>query len=245
MVRHLKIFLLAAAFSCVCNTLFAQQAITIRGVIFMKSSTQRVSQVLINDLNNKNMMMSDDLGMFSISTAIGDTLLISKKDYTPLKITVVDKNDLSLFLQPVVQLNQVTIKGETEKQELNDVMKQYHKDGIFNDGKSLPFWQAFNSPVTELYNLFAKGPADARRFAAFSKNELESTEINKRYTKDLVKSTTRLPDDEVLKFMQFYTPSVQDIREWNEYQLIAAIRKNLTYYKRTKNRQPPPLQKLY
>ena len=238
MVRHLKIFIFSTAFCCIGTAVAAQQAVTIRGVIFMKSSTQRVSQVLINDLNNKNVMMSDDLGMFSISTAIGDTLLITKKDYTPLKVAVVDKNDLSLFLQPVVQLNQVTVKGETEKQELNDVMKQYGKDGIFNDGKSLPFWEAFNSPVTELFNLFAKGPADARRFAAFSKNELESSEVNKRYTRDLIKSVTRLSDDEVLKFMQFYTPSYQDVKEWNDYQLIAAIKRNLVYYKRTKNRRP-------
>jgi hypothetical protein len=238
MAGHLKIFILSAAFCCVCTAVLAQEAITVKGVIFMKSSTQRVSQVLINDLNNKNVMMSDDLGMFSISTAVGDTLLITKKDYTPLKVTVADNNDLSLFLQPVVQLNQVTVKGQTEKQELNDVMKQYHKDGIFNDGKSLPFWEALNSPITEFYNLFAKGPADARRFAAFSKNELESSEVNKRYTKDLVKSSTKLSDDEVLKFMQFYKPSYQDVKEWNDYQLIAAIRKNLVYYKRTKNRQP-------
>jgi hypothetical protein len=238
MVRHLKIFILSAVFCLVRNTLFAQQAITVRGVVFMKSSTQRVSQVLITDLNNKNVMMSDDLGMFSISTAVGDTLLMTKKDYTPLKVPVVDKNDLSLFLQPVVQLNQVTVKGQTEKQELNDVMKQYRSEGLFNDGKSLPFWEALNSPVTELYNLFAKAPADARRFAAFSKNELESSEVYKRYTKELVKSVTKLSDDEVLKFMQFYTPSYQDIKEWNDYQLIAAIKKNFTYYKRTKNRQP-------
>ena len=237
MPRHLKILILSTAFCCVYAAVFAQQAITVRGVIFMKSSTQRVSQVLITDLNNKTVMMSDDLGMFSISTVIGDTLLVTKKDYTPLKVTVVDKNDLSLFLQPVVQLNQVTVKGQTKKQELNDVMKQYGRNGIFNDGKSLPFWEALNSPVTELYNLFAKGPADARRFAAFSKNELESTEVNKRYNKDLVKTVTRLPDDEVLKFMQFYTPSYQDVKEWNDYQLISAIKKNFVYYKRTKNRR--------
>jgi hypothetical protein len=245
MVRRLEILILSATFCCVSNVLMAQQSLTVRGIVFMKSSTERVSQVVITDLNNKNIMMSDDLGMFSIITAIGDTLLFTKKEYTPLKVTVQNKDDLSLFLQPVVQLNQVTIKGETEKQELNDVMKQYHSEGLFNDGKSLPFWDALNSPVTELYNLFAKAPADARRFAAFSKNEVESSEVNKRYTRELVKSVTKLPDDEVLKFMQFYSPSYQDIKEWNDYQLISAIKKNLVYYQHAKSHQPPPLQKLY
>jgi len=183
-------------------------------------------------------MMSDDLGMFSINTWIGDTLLITKKDYTPYKIVVVDKNDLSISLQPVIELNQVTVKGESKKQELNDVMKQYKSDGIFNNGKSLPFWQALNSPLTEFYNLFGKTPGEARRFAAYSKNELEASAVDKRYTKELVKSATKLPDGEVEKFMQYYRPSYQDIQEWNDYQLITAIKKNLIAYKRSKNHQP-------
>ncbi|HJP64166.1 MAG TPA: hypothetical protein VJ844_12030, partial [Mucilaginibacter sp.] len=180
---YFKILCLSACFLCFFDIVFAQQSITIRGVIFRKSSTERVSQVLIKDLNNKNIMMSDDLGMFSINTAIGDTLLISKKDYTPIQIMVQSKDDLSLYLQPIVELNQVTIKGETKKQELNDVMKQYRSQGIFYDGKSLPVLAFLNSPLTGFYNLFGKKPAQARHFAAFAKTELENNEVDKRYTK--------------------------------------------------------------
>ncbi|MBS1530450.1 MAG: hypothetical protein JSU01_09095 [Bacteroidetes bacterium] len=237
MRQHIKILIVSAAF-CFAGNMAVAQNFTAKGIIFRKSSTSRVSQALITDLNTKTVMMSDDLGMFSINTWIGDTLLITKKDYTPFRIVVTDKNDLSIFLQPVVQLNQVTVKGESQRQELNDVMKQYKSDGIFNNGKSLPFWQALNSPLTEFYNLFGKTPGEARRFAAYSKNELEASAVDKRYTKELVKTTTKLPDDEVGKFMQYYRPSYQDIMQWNDYQLINAIKKNLVYYKRSKNHQP-------
>ena len=188
--------------------------------------------------------MSDDLGMFSINTAIGDTLLISKKDYTPIQITVQSKDDLSLYLQPIVELNQVTIKGETKKQELNDVMKQYRSQGIFYDGKSLPVLAFLNSPLTGFYNLFGKKPAQARHFAAFAKTELENNEVDKRYTKSLVQSVTKLPDDEVVKFMQVYTPSYQDIKQWNDYQLITYIKKNFAFYQKHKNQPSQQLQKI-
>jgi hypothetical protein len=52
-----------------------------------------------------------------------------------------------------------------------------------------------------------------------------------------VKNITKLPDEEVTKFMQIYTPSYQDIKEWNDYQLIQYIRKNFAFYQRNKNRQ--------
>jgi hypothetical protein len=223
------------------HSLVFGQGVTIKGIIFKKSTNDRISQALINNVNNKVIMMSDELGMFSISALVGDTLVITKSNYTPLRITILSKDDLMLYMQPVIELNQVTIKGETKKQELNDVMKQYKSQGIFNDGKSLPFWQFVNSPITGVYNLFGKSPGQARRFAAYSKTELENTEIDKRYTKELVKSVTKLPDVEVVKFMQLYTPSYQDIQEWNDYKLITYIKKNLTYYQKTKN---IPQQKL-
>ncbi|HTI59520.1 hypothetical protein [Mucilaginibacter sp.] len=241
---HFRILCVLTGFLGLCDITFAQQAIKLKGVIFRKSSTERVSQVLINDLDNKNIMMSDDLGMFSINTAIGDTLLISKKGYTPVTITVQSKDDLSLYLQPVVELNQVTIKGETKKQELNDVMKQYRSQGIFYDGKSLPVFAFLNSPLTGFYNLFGKKPREARHFAAYAKTELENNEVDKRYTKTLVQSVTKLPNEEVTKFMQVYTPSYQDIIQWNDYQLITYIKKNFAFYKKHKGQPSQQLQKL-
>ncbi len=237
---HFKLFAFVSILCCMCSGALAQ-AITVKGVIFKKSTNDRISQALVNDLNNKVIMMSDELGMFSISASVGDTLVITKNNYTPLRITVLNKDDIALYMQPVIELNQVTIKGETKKQELNDVMKQYKSQGVFNDGKSLPFWEFVNSPITGIYNLFGKSPGQARRFAEYSKVELENTAVDRRYTKDLVKSITKLPDDEVVNFMQLYTPSYQDIKEWNDYKLITYIKKNLAYYQKTKN---IPQQKL-
>ena len=225
----------------------AQQSIKINGYIFRKGSDGRISQAVITDLNNKNVMMSDDLGMFSISAAIGDTLQISKKEYATFKVTVDSKADLMIGMQPLIALKEVTITGQTKKQELNDVMKQYKSQGIYNQGKSLPVWQFINSPLTGFYNIFGKGPRDERRFAAYAETELENTAIDKRYTKELVKSITKLPDEEVTKFMLLYTPSYQDMKEWNDYQLITYIKKNLVFYKRNMNRaqqlQLPPSSK--
>jgi len=226
---------------------FAQQALTIKGVVFIKSpsSNGRISQALITNLNSKVLMVSDELGGFKINAAVGDTLLITKSDYTPEKRVVVNSDDLAIYMQPIIKLNEVTIKEMSKKQELNDVMRQYRSDGIFNDGKSLPAWTFINSPLTGLYNLFGKEPAEARRFAAFSKDELETDEVSRRYTKELVKSVTKLPDDEVVKFMQTFTPSYEDVKSWNDYQLIMYIKKSFAYYEKNKDRPQPKLQKLY
>jgi len=240
-----KILFTTIAFCCLHGVTYAQQVLTIKGIVFKKSSSERIAQALVTDQNSQVVMMSDELGGFTIKAAIGDTLLISKNSFTTQKRVITNGDDIAIYLQPVIELNQVVIKDQTQKQELNDVMKQYRSNGIFNDGKSLPVWNFINSPLTGLYNLFGKEPAQARRFAAFSKNELETTEVNKRYTKDLVKRVTNLPDEEIPKFMFAFTPSYEDLKEWNDYQLITYIKKSLAYYKKHKDQTETQPQKLY
>jgi hypothetical protein len=224
---------------------YAQQVLNIKGIIFKKSTPDRISQALVTDLKSQALMMSDELGGFSIKASVGDTLLISKTGYTPQKLVVLNNSDVVVYLQPVVELNQVTIKGQSKKQELNEVMKEYRSQGIFNDGKSLPAWQFINSPITAFYNLFGKTPGQARRFAEFAKNEQEASTVDKRYTKELVKSITKLPDDELDKFMVTYRPSYEDMKEWNDYQLIQYIKKEFAFYQKNKDRPGAKLQKLY
>jgi len=159
-------------------------------------------------------------------------------------MVVGNAGDLAIYLQPVIQLGEVTIKGQTKRQELNEVVNTYRSKGLYFDGKP-PVWlfSPFGgSPITGFYELFSKDAANERRFIRFSKNEMEASEVDRRYTKDLVKSVTKLPDDEVQKFMITFRPSYEDMKEWNDYQLIQYIKKNFAYYQKNKDR---PSQKLY
>src|SRR4051794_25366336 len=113
----------------------AQDTFVLKGVISRNISVVRLAQVLITNLRTKNVMMSDELGWFSINAAIGDTLLFSKTNYTELKVVVKEKGDIPVYMQPVIVLDQVTINGQSKKQELSDVMKDYRRQGIYYNGK--------------------------------------------------------------------------------------------------------------
>ncbi|MDB5025736.1 MAG: hypothetical protein JWP78_3491 [Mucilaginibacter sp.] len=247
-----KIFLTLLMLYCLHGFVYAQQGrpagggqvFTIKGVVFKKSSLEKIPQAVITDMKSQVEMMSDELGGFAIKASVGDTLLITKIGYTPQKIVVTSSYELAINMQPVIQLNEVTIKEQTKKQELNEVMRQYRSQGTFYNGKP-PVWSFLNSPLTGFYELFGKTPGNARRFAAYSKNELEYSEIHRRYTIELVKNITKLPDNEVQKFMETFTPSFEDLKEWNDYQLIMYIKKSLAYYQQNKNRPEVNLQKLY
>jgi len=226
--------ILLIMFFCLSLSAVGQKVLTIHGVVSKKLSAERVSQVLITDLRSRDVMMSDELGWFTVKAAVGDTLLFSKADYTDQKIVITNGSDLPVYMQPVIHLATVSVKGETKKQELNDVMADYKKQGTFYDGKP-PALSFLTSPLTGLYELFGKTPGEAKRFKAYTRGELEYTEVQRRYTLELVKRVTNAPDSTAKKFMEYYTPSYEDLKEWNDYDLIKQIKKSYAYYDENKD----------
>jgi len=214
----------------------AQDTFVLRGVVSRNISVERLAQVLITNLRTKNVMMSDELGWFSINAAIGDTLLFNKNNYTDLKLVVKEKGDIPVYMQPVIVLDQVTINGQSKKQELNDVMKDYHRQGIYYNGKP-PVLSFLTSPLTGLYELFGKGPGQARRFAAFSKGELEFAEVRRRYNRAMVMRVTSTDSTTAKGFMEYYTPSYEDLKQWNDYELIKEVKRNFEYYEKAPDRK--------
>jgi hypothetical protein len=216
---------------CLCATLsaLAQQASTIKGVISKKLSTERVPNVLVTNLQTKDFSMSDEGGWFTMKASIGDTLLFAKADYTEQKVAIINTGDLPVYMQPVIRLSEVRIQGQSTRQELNDIMSDYRKKGTFYDGKP-PVLSFLTNPLTGLYELFGKTPGEARRFATFTKGENEYAEVKRRYNVALVKRVTNASDTVAKKFMEYYTPSYEDIKSWNDYELVKHIRTSFDFY---------------
>ncbi|TSD63960.1 hypothetical protein FFF34_015455 [Inquilinus sp. KBS0705] len=225
---------------CLISVVYAQQ--TIKGTVYRKISSERLSQVLVTNLHTKAIMMSDELGGFTIKATIGDTLVFDKNEYTPQR-QIVTGYDMVVYMQPEIQLGGVTIKGQTKKQELNEIMSDYRKQGTFYNGKP-PALSFLTSPLTGIYELFGKTPGRAKKFAQYTKMELEATEVDRRYNKSFVKRVTGLNDSTVVKFMQYYRPTYDDLKLWNDYDLINHIKSQLEYYRKN-GEQADKLEKLY
>ncbi|SDR86523.1 hypothetical protein SAMN05216490_0087 [Mucilaginibacter mallensis] len=245
-LNKFKIYLLITTLYCLPFIVNAQQQpLNIKGVVCKRGNTERLAQAVITDLKTRVVMMSDELGGFNIKTAVGDTLLFSKIGFADQKQLVAGPEDIFIYMQPVIELDQVNIKDKSTMQELNDVVNTYRSKGLYFDGKppALLFNPFGGSPITGLYELFSRDAKNERHFIKFSKDEMEAAGIRKRYNPQLVKHVTALPDSDVVKFMQQYTPSADDIKQWNDYELITHIKQYLEYFKVHKNDMP--MEKLY
>ena len=218
-------------FSCFAIAVQAQTVYHIRGYVCSKNSTIRLASVLITNKRSKTALLSDQQGVFAIGALAGDTLEFSKAGFTTAQQVILNSADVVIAMQQTINLSQVNIQGQSTKQELNNAMDGYRRKGVYDNGSPSAL-SMVASPINGLYELFGKEPERARRFAAYAKQEQEAAADDAKYNKDLVQKITGLPDDEVQKFMNAYTPSHADLQKWTSYDIIVYIKKSLEIYKK-------------
>jgi hypothetical protein len=241
MLLNYKKFLLLIAVCCVAFSTKAQTLHDISGFVCTKGTSVRVAQVKVLNKRTQAIITTDDLGSFTVKAALGDTLEFSKLEYTTAKTTVNGLTDMVIFLQQVIHLENVTVQGQTKQQELNSIMNDYRKKGVYYNGKPSVL-SSVTSPLNALYSVFGKDAKNAKRFAAMSEKELEAAQDSRKYNKQIVKKVTNLPDDEIEKFMVAYKPLHDDLVKWNDYEVITYIKSSLESYKKY---GAPTLEKLY
>lgn len=236
-MKHLKFILLLIGLIKGFNTM--AQNFMLKGVVIEKGSNVRVALAEITNLNNKMGATSNEIGLFQLNARAGDTLLVKKRNLTDQKLVVKTDDDLVIYLvRGSTMLEEVTIKGQTKKEEMEDVKRDLKHNGSFYAGKPpLILLNPFGgSPLTFFYELFGKTPARARNFNRYYKKELSLIEIDKFFNKSLVTSYTTLRGKELDKFLLDYYPSSSMASNWNNYDAVKYIKESAKQYTDTLKR---------
>jgi hypothetical protein len=220
----LNIFLLIIVCSDV-KPLMAQQN-SVQGLIMERSGASRISGVYILNKKSGISAFTNELGLFRIGASVGDTLFISKSGYSELSFPLLELSDKVLMLQPVISLSEVKVLGQTKKQELDAIKDQYRKKGSYYAGKP-PLLAYFFRPLTALYELIGKTPAQARRFNTYYIKELQESEVDRRFSAYAIQNVTGLEGNDLKNFMILYRPEYQNVAKFDEYAMINYIRSSL------------------
>ena len=232
MRRCLFLFAFFAMLLAPCSMLFAQQDFKVNGVVFEKDSKQRVALVEISNKRNKYSVGSNDIGIFTVKASIGDTLLIIKRGFNDQEIVVKSTSDLIIYLNRGISLKMVEIKGESKKQTLDAIKRDFKNKGSFYAGKP-PFLSFLFTPLTALYELVGLTPKNARRFSRYYATEMQQTHIDAFFNKSIISTNTGLTGKELDNFMINYRPEYEQSKNWNTYDGIKWIRESYKKYSDT------------
>jgi hypothetical protein len=230
-MKHLKFILLLIILTQ--GLKIKAQDFVLRGVVIEKGSNVRIALAGITNVRSKMGATSNDIGMFQLNARLGDTLLIMKRNLTDQKVVVKTDDDLVVYLiRGSTMLEEVTVKGQTKKQEMEGIKRDFKRNGSFFEGKPpLALLSPFGgSPLTFFYELFGKTPVRARNFNHYYKKELSLIEVDKFFNKSLVSNNTTLTGKDLDKFLLDYYPTSNMVNNWNNYDAVKYIKESAKQY---------------
>ncbi|MCJ0741970.1 hypothetical protein [Pedobacter montanisoli] len=215
---------------------FAQEEFVVNGAIFEAGSKIRIALAEIKNKRTGFSIGSNDMGIFSLKAALGDTLEITKRGFNDAVVVVSSKKDIILNLNRGNLLNEVVIKGQSKAKELEEMKQEFRNKGSFYNGKPpLSLLNPFGgSPLTFLYELLGKTPRQARRFSRLYNSEIQQNQIDLIYNKSVINKYTGLTDKELEDFMVKYRPEYEQAKHWNQYDAIKWINTCFKQYKEEK-----------
>lgn len=226
---YLYILVLSIFFFSTISTAFSQQDFLLKGVVMEKGTSVRLESAQIVNKKNGFTVSSTGLGLFEIRASIGDSLLIMKVGYSDVETAVVSDKNLVVYMTTGRTLDQVNIYGQSKKQELNDVKRDFRNKGSFYQGKP-PLLSYIFTPLTAIYELFGRTPKNARRFGKYYTNELQQTQIDGFFNEYVIQNNTDLKGKDLEKFMLDYRPDYEKSKNWAEYDAIKYIKDSYKKY---------------
>ncbi|MES2651379.1 MAG: hypothetical protein V4663_06535 [Bacteroidota bacterium] len=214
------------------NAALHAQDFRVNGVVFDKESKQRIALAEISNKRNKYSVGSNDIGIFIMKASFGDTLIISKRGFNDQEVVVKSANDLIIYLNSGISLKTVEIRGESKKQTLDAIKRDFKNKGSFYAGKP-SFLSFLFTPITAVYELIGRTPKNARRFSRYYATEMQQTHIDAFFNKSIISSNTGLTGKELDNFMINYRPDFEQSKNWNTYDGLKWIKESYKKYSDT------------
>ena len=193
-----------------------------QGIVFKGNTGIRIAAIKILNLHNRCRTQSDAYGVFTIPATTGDTLTFTGDGFQTEEFLVEDFKDKLIFLRPLIQLNEVVVKEASLQSEIKEVQRGYREKSVFYTGTPHYYYLALK-PMTFIYENFKSEVKEARRFNRYARKETELYEITSRFNKTTIKRAIPIKDSELEKFEDAYLPTLKQIENWNDYQLIEYI----------------------
>ena len=205
------------------NQAGAQPAKLQQGLLIKNGTSIRLGSITIINKRTLAVSRSGTFGVFGIEARSGDTLEFKSDNYQTAKFLVTDFTDKVVYMEPVIQLDEVIVKENSLKSEIKETQNGYRRKSVFYTGTP-HYYYLLLKPMTFIYENFKSEVRDARKFNRYAKKALASQKITERFNDGVIKRAIPIDDSELDGFKSLYTPTLNQLDSWNDYDLINYIK---------------------
>jgi hypothetical protein len=205
----------------------------IQGIVFDRSSKQRLTRVYIYNLRTSKGFFNNSKGEFATNAQQGDIFIAALQGYGVDTVSVKNQNTILFYLKRTsIQLPEVNIHDSlrSPKNKLQQTRQEYkdaYTKGSLKDALKIGGSNGGGGAglsIDMLYNLLSKEGRNARQLQRIIERDYREEMINYRYTRSLVQNVTGLTGEKLTDLMQQYRPDYDFIIEANDYELISFIK---------------------
>ncbi len=195
-----------------------------------------LQQIMIINQRSQVGIFGESDNTFQVQIDANDTLVISATGYARTKICFKDSSGTEFHSviklhRLSYNLNEVTIKRQRELKQIDEDIKHlgYQKNDLKLTGV-----EAWQSPITALYQAFNKKERSKRDLA-----ELINNDNRRRIIRDLLaiyssSDLIRMPDSQYDDFIDYLNLDNNTLKRMNDYSLAVFIRDRYIIYKTNK-----------
>jgi hypothetical protein len=232
----MKIWVFAFLWSIYLPAAFAQSK-TMEGIVFDKSTQERIAKVNIVNATTKASIYNTLKGDFKIPAKKGDVLVFSKEGFFNDTVKIKDDTSLVVYLtRTAIPLKPVYIVGRflSPKNQLEENKKLYNRAyGSLADRNLLNISSGgVGLSIDALYNMLSREGRNAERLRETIDRDYHQSVIDARFNSTIVASITGLKDPKLTDFMFKYRPGYYFVLEASDYDFIKYIRNNYRRYQR-------------
>ncbi|MVZ62033.1 hypothetical protein [Sphingobacterium humi] len=192
----------------------------IKGLVFDLQSSQRLSDVLIENLQNKKSVRSNADGSFTIPGQKNDYLVLHAKGYERDTAFVYQDGVSRIYLirdKSIIRIDEVTVSRMTDSRLNMEIAKAKNNSQAVETSKTRGGLRISPS------RLFGKEAKIARNSIRVLELEQEQRMVDRVFTNELILSLIKLPNDQLALFKDKYRPSYEFVKQARKEDLTAYI----------------------
>lgn len=218
----------------------ASGQVEVSGKILDNDTKLPLQLASVTDRSNSSGTLSDENGNYHLQINLGDWVIFSFIGYSPdsaqVTYAIRDSAIVMVYLRKSdFNLSQVEIKGKSIDYERDSAQRRYLFGNTMDQEKTKGIGAVMH-PISGLYDLLSK---KQRRIWKFQKmfNAYEDQQyILSRIKLSVVQSLTGLEGDELERFLGWYKPDYEFVRNATDYELYEDIKAASIDYKELRSR---------
>jgi hypothetical protein len=221
-------FILNLTHSCIAQRVF------VYGKVYDKEyPTLLLQQVMVVNQQSQIGLFGNNDNSFQLQIDKTDTLVISALGYARKKVCLRDsisKNEyhISIALDRLsYDLSEITVRRQRELRQISEDIKKlgYHKKDY-----QLTSVDAWQSPITALYQSFSKKEQSKRALAQMINNDNRRAVLKDLLYLYNLTELIRMPENEYNDFIDYLSLSDQQMQSMSDYDLALFIRDRYLVY---------------